>query len=199
MKIIQVLILSIIPFITFAQDANIFKNATVGFKITKPNKWQFATIEKNLNSLEKVQLKDEEFKQLMIKYSTVPLIALMKHPEPFDDLNPSFKVNIKPLGTLKGSNPKKILELVLPQFQKIFHDLNLIQTPTDTIVAELPAAYMKVNYSISIPDGRTFPTTSELWIVPRGNYFFMIGAATRQDEKTGSREEILEILSSIKL
>jgi hypothetical protein len=126
-------------------------------------------------------------------------VVITKYPEPFDDLNPSFKVNIKPLGQLKGADPKKILELILPQFQNIFQDFNLIQPPSDTTVGRLPAAYMRINYSLVAQDERTFPTTSELWIVPRGDYFFMIGAGTRQDEKTGSREEIAKIMSSIEL
>ncbi len=58
---------------------------------------------------------------------------------------------------------------------------------------------MRIDYSLTIPDGRFFPTASELWIVPRGDYFFMIGAGTRQDEKTGSRKEILKILNSVEL
>ena len=75
----------------------------------------------------------------------------------------------------------------------------MVQEPTDTKVGKLPAAYMRINYSLAIPDGRTFPTASELWIVPRGEYFFMIGAGTRQDGKTGSREEIAKILSNVEL
>lgn len=199
MRIIQVLVISLISFGVCAQDANVFESVTVGFKVTKPSEWQFATAEENLENLNKVQVNDEEFKQLMLKYSTAPLVAMMKYPEPFDDLNPSFKVNIKPLGHLKGTDPKKILGLILPQFQRLFQDFYLVQSPTDTVVGRLPAAYMRINYSLAIPDGRTFPTTSELWIVPRGEYFFMIGAGTRQDGKTGSREEISKILSSVEL
>lgn len=41
------------------------------------------------------------------------------------------------------------------------------------------------------------PITSELWIIPRGDYFFMVGAGTRQDEKTGSRKEVESILNTI--
>ncbi|MEA1988328.1 MAG: hypothetical protein U9N57_03835 [Pseudomonadota bacterium] len=199
MRIIYALVISLLSFGVFAQDTNVFESVTVGFKVTKPSEWKFVTAEENLENLKRVQMNDEEFQQLMLKYSAVPLVAMMKYPEPFDDLNPSFKVNIKPFGQLKGSDPKKILGLILPQFQKMFQDFNLVQPPTDTTVGNLPAAYMRINYSLAIPDGRTFPTASELWIVPRGDYFFMIGAGTRQDGKTGSREEISKILSSIEL
>jgi hypothetical protein len=36
-------------------------------------------------------------------------------------------------------------------------------------------------------------------VVPRGKYFFLIGAGIRQDEKTGSHAEVDGILSSLKL
>lgn len=199
MRFIRVILLAFLPFTAFAQDSSLFESVTVGFKVTKPSTWQFVTAKENLENLKRVQMKDKEFQQLMLKYSTAPLVAMMKYPEPFDDLNPSFKVNIKPLGQLKGTDPKKILGLMLHQFQKMFQDFNLVQSPMDTNVGNLPAAYMRINYSLVIPEGRIFATCSELWIIPRGDYFFMIGAGTRQDEKTGTRSEVSKILSSVVL
>jgi hypothetical protein len=180
-------------------DDNVFKNVTVGFEVTKPVSWQFVTAEQNLENLKNTKLNDEEFHQLMMKYSTAPLVAMMKHPEPFDDLNPSFKTQVKPFGQLKGTDPKQILTMVSGQMKGAFKDFVVSQEPTDVTVAGIRSAYMRINYSLQIPDGRTFPTTSEMWIVPKGNYFYMIGAGTRQDEKTGSRKEIRQILNSIKI
>lgn len=180
-------------------DENIFKSITVGFEVTKPKGWSFVTAQENLDNLKRTKLSDDEFQKLMLKYATAPLVAMMKYPEPYDDLNPSLKVNIKPFGQLKGRDGKEVISLILPQFQKMFKDFQLVQAPIDVHVAGLKAAYVRINYSLQIPDGRTFPTTSELWIVPRGDYFFMIGAGTRQDEKTGSRKEIEQIMKSIKI
>ncbi|KIM11921.1 MAG: hypothetical protein KU37_03455 [Sulfuricurvum sp. PC08-66] len=199
MRIVQWLIVLLLPLFVYAQEGNQFESMTVNFKITKPSDWQFVTAQENLENLKKVQMKDDEYKQHVLKYSTAPLVAMTKYPEPFEDLNPSIKVNIKPLGQLKGVDPKQILGLILPQFQKMFQDFNLVQPPMDTKVGSLNAAYVRINYTLEIPDGRAFPTSSQLWIVPRGDYFFLIGAGTRQDEKTGSREEIEKILSTIVL
>lgn len=135
----------------------------------------------------------------MQKYATAPLVAMTKFPEPFEDVNPSFKVNLKPYGGLKGKSPQEIISLVVPQFQKVFKDFVLVQPPTEVVVSNIKSAYARMNYTMEIPDGRTFPITSELWIVPRGDYFFLIGAGTRQDEKTGSREEIQSILKTVKI
>ena len=135
----------------------------------------------------------------MQKYATAPLVAMMKYPEPYDDLNPSFKINIKPLGRLKGIDGKAIVALILPQFQKLLQDYELVQEPVEKEISGLKAGYARLNYTLEIPDGRIFPTTSELWIIPRGDYYFIIGAGTRQDEKTGTRSEIAEILKSLKI
>ncbi|MGD9034536.1 MAG: hypothetical protein PVJ69_13545 [Desulfobacteraceae bacterium] len=178
---------------------NTFRSVSVGFEVTKPESWQFLTAKQNLENLKRTKLSDEEFQKLMLKYATAPLVAMMKHPEPFDDLNPSLKINVKPFGQLKGTDPKQILSMVSGQFASIFKDYELVEGPIDTEVSRIKSGYLRFNYSLQAPDGRTFPTTSELWIVPRGDYFFMIGAGTRQDEKTGTRKEIQKILKTVKI
>jgi hypothetical protein len=182
----------------YTADVDLFKSVTAGFEVTKPAGWQFITADQNLDNLKRAELNDKDFQAAMLKYATAPLVAMMKYPEPFDDLNPSFKVNIKPFGQLKGTAPTKILGLLTPQFEKVFQDFVVVVPPTPKTVSGLEAGYMQVSYSMQSPDGRTFPTTSELWIVPRGDYFFMIGAGTRQDEKTGTRKEIQEILDTVR-
>lgn len=200
MKLLNRLILctTLLASVAAAGD-NTFKSVTVGFEVTKPASWQFVTAEQNLENLKNTKLNDEEFHRLMLKYSTAPLVAMMKHPEPFDDLNPSFKVQIKPFGQMKGTDPKQILTMVSGQMKSAFKDFTITQAPTNVVVSGVKSAYMRINYSLQVPDARTFPTTSELWIVPKGDYFFMIGAGTRQDEKTGSRKEIQQILESVKV
>jgi hypothetical protein len=182
-----------------ADDASVFKSVTAGFEVAKPNEWQFVTADQNLENLKRTELNDKEFQAAMVKYATAPLVAMMKYPEPFDDLNPSFKVNIKPLGQLKGIAPTKILGMFVPQFEKVFQDFKLVEPPVLVTISGIESGYMRMNYSIKVPDGRTFPTTSEMWIVPRGDFFFMIGAGTRQDEKTGARKEIQAILDTVRI
>lgn len=200
MKYIKLfLLLSFLLTGTAYANENTFKSITVGFEITKPKEWSFVTAQQNLDNIKRTKLSNEEFKELMLKYATAPLVAMTKYPEPYDDLNPSFKVNIKPFGQIKERDGKEVISLILPQLQKMFKDFQIAQPPVDTQVAGFKAGYVRINYSLQIPDGRTFPTTSELWVVPRGDYFFMIGAGTRQDEKTGRRKEIEQIMKSIKI
>ena len=184
---------------TAAPDSNLFRNPTAGFQISKPDKWQYASAEFDQENLKKTKLNDQEMQEAMQKYANVPMVSMVKYPEPFDDVNPTFKVNIKPLGPLKDKPATEILGLLLPQLEKVFKDYELAQPPTEVEVSGLKGAYVRINYSLVTADDREFPTTSELWIVPRGAYFFMMGAGTRADEKTGTRKEIQDILATVKI
>ena len=181
----------------FSSDADVFDSQMAGFQLTKPAGWHYVTAAQNMQNIKAIKLTDAEFHAAMQKYATAPLVAMTKYPEPYDDVNPSFKVNLKPYGGLKGKSPEEIINLVVPQFQKAFRDFAIVQPPTEASISGIKSGYARMNYTMEIQDGRTFPITSELWIVPRGDYFFMLGAGTRQDEKTGSRDEIQSILRTV--
>lgn len=197
--IVLAILLSLGACAALAGDQEIFNNPTAGLQLEKPAEWHYLTAAQNMDNIKSIKLSDDEFHAAMQKYATAPLVAMTKFAEPFEDVNPSFKVNIKPFGELKGKRPEEVISLVVPQFQHAFKDFELVQPPTQVEVSGIKSAYARMNYTMEIPDGRTFPTTSELWIVPRGDYFFMIGAGTRQDEKTGSRKEIQSILKTVKI
>lgn len=196
-RVVVAWFLGVVSLASFADEASHYSNPTVGLKLTKPEAWQFVSAQKNLESLKNVKLQDAEFQAAMLKYATAPLVVLMKFPEPYPDVNPSFKVTIKPLGQLKGMDAKEIAGHLLPLLQRTFKDVSVVQPPEDVTVSGLKGAYLRVTYTLEAVDAGPFPTSSELWIVPRGDYFFMIGAGTRTDEKTGTRDEIQAILNTI--
>jgi len=180
----------------FAEEGK-YSNPTLGFSVIKPADWTFITADENLDNIARSEFKDEATKEMLMKYATAPLVAMTKYKEPYDDVNPSFKLNIKPLNNFDASNPKAILEVVVAPMSKMFQDFEILQGPENTTINGRNAGYVRINYSMKVPDGRTFPICSELWIIPRKNFFFMVGAGTRQDEKTGTREEIKGILNGL--
>lgn len=94
MKAAWVVILLLFSGYAASEEPNVFNNPTAGFSVTKPIGWHYVTAEQNLNNLKATQLGDKEFQAAMIKYATTPMVAMTKHEEPYDDVNPSFKVNI---------------------------------------------------------------------------------------------------------
>ena len=182
-----------------AQETNTFSNPTLGFTVTKPAHWQVVTAEGYSENLERVKLEDEEFQNKMQKYAQIPFIAFMKHPEPYDDVNPSLKVNIKPLGQFLGKDSKEIIHALLPTFKQAFRNFEIVEGPKDVEIDGIQSAYVKIHYTMALPDGRTFPTCSELWIIPRGKSFFMMGIGRRQDAGTDDLEDVQQIVASIKI
>ena len=199
MKAVLAAILLLFSGYALSDGSNVFSNPTAGFSVTKPVDWHYVTAEQNLNNLKATQLSDKEFQSAMVKYATAPMVAMTKHKEPYEDVNPSFKVNIKPLGQFEGRDPKEIITVILPQLEKVFKDFTLVQPPTNIPVAGISSAYTRINYTMEVAGIGALPITSELWIIPRGKYFFMVGAGTRQDEKTGTRKEIESIINTIEI
>jgi hypothetical protein len=168
--------------------------------VTKPKDWVFATAQQQAENTKLMQLRDEQLQKLLEKYSTAPLLAMLKHPEPFEDLNPSFTIKVRSLASLPSAEPLAILNGILPTLQKSFGDLKIVDGPKEIKISGHQAGYMKVNYNLQIAGGPgNFPTCSQMWVIPRDKILFIIGAGTRQDEKTGSREEIEKIIATLKI
>jgi hypothetical protein len=61
-----------------------------------------------------------------------------------------------------------------------------------------PAAYVRMSYALEAA-GSSWRTTSEMWLVPRGDVVFIIGAGTREDQKNGTLREVRSIIDTIKI
>ncbi len=143
-------------------------------------------------------MQDKAFQEKLVKNSSLPLVVIAKYPEPYEDINPSVKIGIKPIEQLKEGDPKKTLELaILPSLKTAFKNFELDQYPIDVTISGLKAAYTRINYSLDVSGIGTFPMTSEFWIVPSGKYMFMIGAGIKKVEKDEARKEIRNIIDSI--
>jgi hypothetical protein len=141
---------------------------------------------------------DRGLQELAARYATAPVVAFAKYKEPYEDLNPSFKINVRPLGAFAGHRPEEILEAAIPTFRRMFGDLRIDYAPTRTTLSAKQAAYTKLSYTMRA-GGREFPAVSEIWVVPSGPVFFMIGTGTRADERNGSRAEGRAIVESIRI
>jgi len=198
MKRLFISLLFFLPVGGFAADTNVYSNSALGINVTKPTDWHFMSGNQFLENVRDTKLKDEELHKLLEK-SPVPLMVLTKYAEPLDDLNPSLKIRVLPLGNFPADNPTNIGNDII-RFSK---DLNskVEVEPTETTVADHKASYLKTSYDIVLADNRVFHACSEVWVVPikKRDFYFMFIADTRADEKNGTRTEIKGILDSVKI
>jgi len=171
---------------------------SLGLSVFRPAGWVTITADENARNIQSVQMDDREFQELAARYATAPVFAIAKYPEPYADLNPSFKVNVRPLGGFAKFAPEDILTTALPTFSRAFKDVRILDGPRPAQVSGRKAAYARLAYTLRAK-GVAVPTISEIWVVPKGSIFFMIGAGTREDEKNGSRAEIRQILDRLRI
>lgn len=177
-----------------AHGGTVLLNETLGISVTRPAGWHTLTAAANAENLERMEL-PSDFKSALVRYARVPLFAFSKYPEPHDDLNPSFRITVREAGMDQNRSSREILDAVLPP---IAASLNgAVKKVQDVQVDGLPSAYARLKYVLK-SGGNEYPTVSEFWIVPRGSYFFIFGAGTRQDEGNGTRAEIASIVESVK-
>ena len=169
---------------------------TLGLSVVRPASWSVITAEENAQNLRSVEMDDRALQELAVRYANAPLVAIAKYKEPYADLNPSFKVNVRQLGGFNANAPEEIMQAALPTMRRMFADLDVVDGPRRTTVAGKPAAYTRLAYTMRA-GGTAFATVSEIWIVPSGPVYFMIGTGTRADERNGTRAEARAIVDSL--
>jgi hypothetical protein len=198
--------IAVIPILIFifstlshAAEADTFRNPCAGISITKPAEWYYMGIDQNYENLKKSKMKDEERKKMSLKIAYVPMLIITKYKEPYNNLNPTLKVDAMPAGDFKGTDPIKMLSGLISSMNDIFNGYKIIKGPLNVKVDGLSGAYVRFNTIMELETGQAYPSTSEVWLIPRGEHIFMFSANTRQDESNCTREEVRKIIDTIKI
>lgn len=182
------------------ERANRFESVTAGFQLDKPEAWRFASLEQVSRNRATVRMKDEELQQFVRERASAPLVVLMKHEEPYDALNPSFQVILRPLPPeLAKATPKQILEIIVPTLEKGFKDFALEGTIREFELSGRSAAELTARYSVANPEGRVFPTRTRMIVVPRGEFMFLMSASAPPDGPDSSKQAFDAIVASIQV
>ena len=180
----------------WADGKNRFESPTAGIAFSKPESWIFASMQAALDNREKVRLDDAELERQMKAQANPPLAVVMKHPEPYPDVNPSFQVGLRPLGPLEGKTATEILGLIVPTLEKAHADFRIVTPISESMVGGLAAARVSIHYTLKTSDGGAYPTWSDMVVVPRGKFMFFIGMGRKQGDE-GATAEVEKMLASI--
>ena len=165
-----------------AESGNRHVNETLGFSISKPAGWHWMTAQQNLDNLKRARIGSDEFQKQVVQHATAPLVIMTQHEEPYDGLNASFKANIRAFGSLPTRDAQQLLSMILPGIQQQMTDARIVVPVEPVQVDGLAAAHVVIEYTLRSAEGGAFPTTSEMWIIPVGDYFFMLGAGYSQGD-----------------
>jgi hypothetical protein len=179
-------------------DPNRFESPTAGIAFSKPESWVFASMQATLENRDKVRLDDAELERQVKTQANPPLAVVWKHPEPYPDVNPSFQIGLRPLGTLEGKSAKELIDIVLPTMAKMQADFQIVRPIAETTVGGLPAARASFHYTLKTTDGGAYPAWSDIVVVPRGKFMFFIGMGRKQGDEAATAE-LEQMLESIEI
>ncbi len=183
--------------ITSAQE--LYENKTLGLSVQKPATWFFVTDKQHRSNIARTKMTDAEFQSLVLKLSSAPIFMISKYREPYDDLNPSVKITARPGGRVNPGNLLAVAKSMVVVVAKMIGKVDAVEGPELMQFSGFPAAYVVIDYTLETQEGRQFPTKSQMWFVLKGDLLFIVGASTRQDDMTGSHQEVQRVIDSIRL
>lgn len=182
-----------------SSDEVTFSNAAAGFTFSKPASWVCLSMMKLEKSREDIRLGDAQLEQQIRQNALAPLVIVTRHPEPYDELNPTIQIVIRPLGPMTGKSALEILQFSVSQLMKTFPDFTYVQDVHETSVSDLPAAALRATYTVKNSDGRSSPVLTRMYVVPRGSMMFLIGMTDPRSGPEISEDEFSEALDSIQI
>jgi len=182
-----------------AAEDNTYETREAGFKITKPQSWQFIPAQTVAVNLALPRLRDKELEKVIRSKPNVPFLVIARFPEPYEGLNPSVQVSLKTQGELLNEGAPALLTRVVQRLRGNFRDFTFVRPVEQTTVDGQPAARMTARYTVADAKGKEFKTLARMWVVPRGEYMFTISMYGPQEGPDVSEREFEEILQSIKL
>ncbi len=175
-----------------------FDSPTAGFALTKPANWVFASVQAAQANRDSVRLSDAELEARMKTQANPPLVMITRHPEPYPDLNPSVQVGLRPLGQLEGKSASDLLTMMLPTLEKAYADFKIVTPVQPSTLGGHPAARLGISYTLKTTGGDSFPTRSDLVVVPRGRFMFFIGMGRKPGDSEADAD-IDAILKSVEI
>ena len=182
-----------------APAQELYENKTLGLSVQKPATWYFLSDEQHRSNISRSKMTNAEFQSLVLKLSNAPIFAISKYRDPYDDLNPSVKIIARPAGSIKPGHLLGLAKIMAAIAAKKIGKVTRVKGPKSLQFSGFPAAYVVIDFTAENQDGRQFPTTSQMWFVLKDDLIFTVGATTRQDEKTGSRQEVQGVIDTIRL
>lgn len=163
-------------------DQDRYEDPVLGFVLIKPADWHFVTTQQHRENLGRVEFSSEASRRQVVERSSAPLVVAMRHRDPVSGLNPSLRVTVKPFTASASRDPRAVIDTILAGVAKQLGEIELVQPPEAATVAGLPAAHAVLHYTLRTTDGGASATASELWVVPNGDVYYVIGAGYAQGD-----------------
>jgi hypothetical protein len=198
-------IVAIVLFLTVVQSAvggatqpTRVENATAGISIEPPPGWHTATVSQMAENREKIRLSDAELEKAVKAQATPALFAFMKHPEPYDNINPSISIILRPAPPSLGS-ATQLLDLAVGGLKGVHKDFTIVEPTREVTVGGLPGAGARVSYTLRTTEDAEYKVLARMWAVKRGSFLILVGMSGAQEGADVAEEEFATALASLRI
>lgn len=179
------------------QASHTFTSVAAGISITKPEHWRFKSTAP-LAASATSRLSDQALMSALRHRGKEPLVVLLKYPEPHD-FNPSVRIMLRPLGTLRGRSAEDILKLLQPFFRRQFRDFSLVGEFEPITLSGVSGAQMVMDYTLPSAHGQGYQARSRMICLLRGEFMIQIGVGLPRDADKALLDDIEHILNALVL
>jgi hypothetical protein len=174
-----------------------YTNAVLGVSAKTSAGWTLISAAERESRLGSTEFKDDGLKDFVIAHMSKPFLVMTKPRQASPQ--PTITVLVAPLESTMSTDPVANLQSMAASGERAFVDYRIVEEPRSTDVGGRKGAYCKATYTMRLQDGETAPVSFETWHTVRGDYYFLIGAVSRQPEDASTENEIKEMLSSFKI
>ncbi|OWQ86180.1 hypothetical protein CDN99_20285 [Roseateles aquatilis] len=153
-------------------------SASLGVSIVKPKDWHIRSSNETLALAKMLKPSDPEAERRWRDAMRAPLVVVAKYPAAHQGLNPAFRVDVKPYGSVpSNASGAAIVEAMANMLKANFKDMQVEKGPLDLSLKGQKAGYIKLNYVNVSTTGFRFPTTAEFWAIPRKDHYVVLGGS----------------------
>lgn len=175
---------------------NLFYSLDLGFKIIKPDDWEFLPTEWTLAFRRRMDPDDEELRKVM-SLARMPFVALRYDHGGTKYAYPTVQITCRPISDAERINRGEILELTRQQFEKIYKNIDIIDATTDMKISSFPANRIISKFNIFTSDGKEFKCLSRNYVVFVRKLGFAIGMSGPSEDPHQRNGDFNSILESI--
>ena len=180
------------------EDPDLFRSEIAKIEIRKPEGWHFQSLETAIENRAAVKMNDEEFQKMVQQLATTPLLVVSRHEEPYDKLNPTIQLLLRPAGPLEGKTGTEILQLVVPTLQAQFADFETVEGIHQIEVSGQPGARLTIRYTLVTQEGLEYPTEATLVMIPQQTVLYQLGFSGPPEGLDAFAGEIDRVLESVR-
>jgi hypothetical protein len=182
-----------------SDDPGLFDARAVGFTLIRPAGWHFAPSSWQREQLARLDFGSDEFNQLIRTRASEPLVTITKYPDTQDSVNPTIKVIYRPLKGAARSSAVAVATAVVEEMKSAFEWFEPDGPIQQDTVGGLVAGRFQFRFTIEMQDGRFFDIVNRSWVVPRGDFIFLIGMSAPAEGPDVSTAEFDQAFSSIQI